>query len=70
MNNSNKIKKAFKAAFPPITQLKFQKMRTKAGSCFFVTLLNHLYWFGGASIGALFGSFINFNTSGILLILI
>ncbi len=32
---------------------------------FFVTLLNHLYWFTGAAIGGLFGSLIHFNTEGI-----
>lgn len=32
---------------------------------FFVTLLNHIYWFLGASIGGIFGSFISFDTKGI-----
>lgn len=32
---------------------------------FFVTLLNHLYWFTGAAIGGLFGSLIHFNTKGL-----
>ncbi|HCW54215.1 MAG TPA: azaleucine resistance protein AzlC [Clostridium sp.] len=32
---------------------------------FFVTLLNHLYWVAGATIGGFFGSFITFNTNGI-----
>lgn len=32
---------------------------------FFVTLLNHLYWFSGAALGGLFGSFIHFNTEGL-----
>ena len=32
---------------------------------FFVTLLNHLYWFAGASLGGIFGSFITFNTEGL-----
>ncbi len=32
---------------------------------FFVTLLNQLYWVGGASLGALFGSFLHFNARGI-----
>ena len=29
---------------------------------FFVTLLNHLYWFSGATLGGIFGSLINFST--------
>ncbi len=29
---------------------------------FFVTLLNHFYWFSGATLGGIFGSFIHFNT--------
>ena len=32
---------------------------------FFVTLLNHLYWFSGATLGALLGSVLHFNTTGI-----
>ena len=32
---------------------------------FFVTLLNHLYWFAGATLGGVFGSFITFNTEGL-----
>ena len=32
---------------------------------FFVTLLNHFYWFSGATLGGLFGSFIHFNTEGL-----
>ncbi len=32
---------------------------------FFVTLLNHFYWFFGATLGGIFGSFINFNTEGL-----
>jgi 4-azaleucine resistance transporter AzlC len=32
---------------------------------FFVTLLNHLYWVSGATIGGLVGSLIHFNTDGI-----
>ena len=32
---------------------------------FFVTLLNHLYWFTGATLGGIFGSFISFDTKGI-----
>lgn len=32
---------------------------------FFVTLLNHFYWFSGATIGGLIGSLLNFNTSGL-----
>ena len=32
---------------------------------FFVTLLNHIYWFSGATLGGIFGSLIHFNTEGI-----
>lgn len=32
---------------------------------FFVTLLNHLYWFAGASLGGLFGSLVEFNAEGL-----
>jgi 4-azaleucine resistance transporter AzlC len=32
---------------------------------FFVTLLNHLYWVSGATIGGLVGSLITFDTDGI-----
>ena len=32
---------------------------------FYVTLLNHLYWVTGATLGGIFGSFITFNTEGL-----
>ncbi len=32
---------------------------------FFVTLLNHLYWFSGSTIGGLVGSLLQFDTEGI-----
>ena len=32
---------------------------------FFVTLLNHIYWFTGATLGGIFGSLIHFNTEGL-----
>ncbi|GIN18774.1 hypothetical protein J32TS2_41300 [Shouchella clausii] len=32
---------------------------------FFVTLLNHIYWVVGATIGSLFGSIVTFNTTGL-----
>ena len=32
---------------------------------FFVTLLNHFYWFSGATLGGMFGSLIHFNTEGL-----
>lgn len=32
---------------------------------FFVTLLNHLYWFSGSTIGGLLGNYIHFNTKGL-----
>ena len=30
-----------------------------------MTLLNHLYWFAGATLGGIFGSFITFSTEGL-----
>lgn len=32
---------------------------------FYVTLLNQLYWVGGATIGSVFGTMITFNTDGL-----
>lgn len=32
---------------------------------FFITLLNHFYWFSGATLGGLFGALIHFNTEGL-----
>lgn len=32
---------------------------------FFVTLLNHFYWFSGATIGGLVGSLLSFDTEGL-----
>ena len=32
---------------------------------FFVTLLNQIYWVGGATLGALLGGLVTFNTKGI-----
>lgn len=32
---------------------------------FFVTLLNHIYWVAGATLGGILGSYIKFNTKGI-----
>ena len=32
---------------------------------FFVTLLNHFYWFLGSTLGGIFGAFIHFNTEGL-----
>ena len=32
---------------------------------FFVTLLDQLYWFSGATLGGIFGSLISFNTEGL-----
>lgn len=32
---------------------------------FFVTLLNHFYWFFGATLGGIFGSLLHFNTEGL-----
>lgn len=32
---------------------------------FYVTLLNHIYWFTGAALGGLFGNLITFHTEGL-----
>ena len=32
---------------------------------FFVTLLNHFYWFSGSTLGGIFGSLLTFNTKGL-----
>ena len=32
---------------------------------FFVTLLDHSYWFLGATLGGVFGSILHFNTEGL-----
>lgn len=32
---------------------------------FFLTLLDHSYWFAGATLGGIFGSLIHFNTEGL-----
>lgn len=32
---------------------------------FFVTLLNHVYWFTGATLGGILGALIHFNTKGL-----
>lgn len=32
---------------------------------FFVTMLNHFYWFSGSTLGGVFGSLIRFNTEGL-----
>ena len=37
----------------------------KSWFMFFVTLLNQSYWVMGATLGGIFGSFINFNTEGL-----
>lgn len=36
---------------------------------FFVTLLNHSYWVSGATMGAVFGSLLRFNTQGLEFVL-
>lgn len=32
---------------------------------FFVTLLNHIYWFSGSTLGGIFGSLLQFSTEGL-----
>lgn len=41
--------------------------RGKFMSC--ITLLNHLYWFSGATIGGIFGSLLTFNTEGLAFVM-
>jgi len=36
---------------------------------FFVTLLNHSYWFIGSTLGGIFGSLLSFNTEGITFVM-
>lgn len=36
---------------------------------FFVTLLNHFYWFSGAALGGIFGSLLHFNTEGLAFVM-
>lgn len=36
---------------------------------FFVTLLNHFYWFSGSTLGGIFGSLIHFNTEGLYFVM-
>ena len=44
---------------------KIPKTVNRGWFMFFVTLLNHLYWFSGATLGGIFGSLIHFNTEGL-----
>lgn len=44
---------------------KIPKNVNRGWFMFFVTLLNHLYWFSGATLGGIFGSLIHFNTEGL-----
>ena len=37
----------------------------KSWFMFFVTLLNHIYWVSGATLGGIFGSLLHFNTEGL-----
>ncbi len=37
----------------------------KGWSMFFVTLLNHIYWFTGSTLGGILGSLVHFNTKGL-----
>lgn len=37
---------------------------------FFVTLLNHFYWFFGSTLGGIFGAMIHFNTEGLDFVMI
>ena len=51
--------------FPSTIQRISLRMWIKAGLCFFVTLLNQLYWCISATLGCLLGSILNFNTKGV-----
>lgn len=51
--------------FSIIYTAKIQKDVDKGWFMFFITLLNHLYWFVGATLGGIFGSLIHFNTEGL-----
>ena len=46
------------------------KFRGMGWFMFFVTLLNHLYWFSGATLGGIFGSLINFSTEGLEFVMV
>ena len=45
--------------------VKIPKDVDKGWFMFFVTLLNHLYWVSGSTIGGIVGSMLHFDTSGI-----
>jgi 4-azaleucine resistance transporter AzlC len=47
----------YTAAIPPSVD--------KGWFMFFVTLLNHFYWFFGATLGGILGSYITFDTTGL-----
>ena len=44
---------------------KIPKGINKGWFYFWVTLLNHFYWFSGAAIGGLLGSWLSFDTKGL-----
>ena len=44
---------------------KMMRERRDCWFYFFTTLLNHFYWFSGATIGGLVGSLLKFNTDGL-----
>ncbi len=44
---------------------KIPKDVDKGWFMFFVTFLNHFYWFSGSTLGGIFGSLIHFNTEGL-----
>lgn len=52
-------------AFAINNSIDVPKHVDKGWVMFFVTLLNHLYWVIGATIGGVFGSFLTFNTKGL-----
>jgi 4-azaleucine resistance transporter AzlC len=52
-------------AFAINNSIDVPKHVDKGWVMFFVTLLNHLYWVIGATIGGVFGSLLTFNTKGL-----
>lgn len=48
--------------FQSTIRRRFRRGVDRGWLMFFVTLLNHLYWFTGATLDGIFGSLIHFNT--------
>ncbi|WP_029329017.1 azaleucine resistance protein AzlC [Lentibacillus jeotgali] len=52
-------------AFAINSTMDVPKNIDKGWVMFFVTLFNHFYWVLGATLGGIFGSFVNFNIEGL-----